>query len=186
MICKYCVNTIDDNAKFCPHCGNPVEPFIPAEPAAPGVPSYPAENPAPQQNYDSVQPSAPYAPAQTYPPQQPAYAPVYAPAQKTNGLAIAGFVCSIAGALLPSIGFILLIVGLVLSIIGLTQIKKTGEKGRGLAIAGIIISCIAFLLGILLVAFFFLALREAAPYIYDEFEELLPYFDSYLTAVFHP
>ena len=60
---------------------------------------------------------------------------------KTNGLAIAGFVCS----------FVAQIVGLVLSIIGLVQIKKSGEKGRGLAIAGIIISAVGIFLTILII-----------------------------------
>jgi len=59
--------------------------------------------------------------------------------QKTNGLAIAGFVCS----------FFVQIVGLVLSIIGLSQINKTGEGGKGLAIAGIIISAAGIILTII-------------------------------------
>lgn len=52
---------------------------------------------------------------------------------KWNGLAIAGFVCS----------FFISIVGLILSIIGLNQTKERGEKGHGLALAGIIISCVS-------------------------------------------
>jgi Domain of unknown function (DUF4190) len=58
---------------------------------------------------------------------------------RTNGMAIAGFVCSIVlGPLF----------GLIFSIIGLNQIKKSPEKytGEGLAIAGIIISIVYLLL----------------------------------------
>jgi hypothetical protein len=49
---------------------------------------------------------------------------------KTNVLAIISLVTSI-------IGFTL--VGIITGHIGLSQIKKTGEQGRGLAIAGLII-----------------------------------------------
>jgi len=53
---------------------------------------------------------------------------------KTNGLAIAGFVCA----------FLISIVGLVLSIIALNQINNSNgmQKGKGLAIAGIIIGAL--------------------------------------------
>jgi hypothetical protein len=61
--------------------------------------------------------------------------------KSTNGMAIAGFVCS----------FFVQILGLIFSIVGLSQIKKTGESGRGLAIAGIVISAIGIFLTILAV-----------------------------------
>jgi hypothetical protein len=50
----------------------------------------------------------------------------------TNALAIAGFITSL---FLP-------IVGLVLSAIALGQIKRTGQRGRGLAMAGLIIGIV--------------------------------------------
>lgn len=68
---------------------------------------------------------------------------------KTNGLAIGGFICSLVGMLccfIPMIG----IVGLVLSIVGLNKIKTTGEKGKGLAIAGIVLGAIAVALYVIL------------------------------------
>lgn len=49
---------------------------------------------------------------------------------KTNNWSIAGFICA----------FLMPLLGLIFSIIGLNQIKHTKEKGKGLAIAGIIIS----------------------------------------------
>jgi len=55
------------------------------------------------------------------PPQQP---------QGTNGLSIAGLV----------LAFIIAPVGFILSIIGLVQAGKRGQKGKGLALAGIIVS----------------------------------------------
>lgn len=57
---------------------------------------------------------------------------------QSNGFAIAGFVCS----------FFFSIVGLILSIIGLNKSKTLGGNGRGLAIAGIVISAIGFVLSI--------------------------------------
>ena len=68
---------------------------------------------------------------------------------KTNGLAIGGFICSLVGMLccfIPMIG----IVGLILSIVGINKIKTSGEKGKGLAIAGIILGAIAVALYVIL------------------------------------
>lgn len=61
--------------------------------------------------------------------------------QKYNGLAIAGFICS----------FFVSLLGLILSIVGLNQIKKQGGKGKGLAIAGIIISAAGMVIQVILV-----------------------------------
>lgn len=52
---------------------------------------------------------------------------------RTNVLAIVSLVTSIIG---------LSLVGVITGHIGLSQIKKTGEEGRGLAIAGLIIGYI--------------------------------------------
>jgi hypothetical protein len=67
----------------------------------------------------------------SYPPQQP-YIPQ--PPQRTNGLAIGGFITSLVCC--GPVGFIL-------SIVGLSQIKKDpSQGGKGLAIAGIVIGAI--------------------------------------------
>ena len=50
--------------------------------------------------------------------------------QNTNVMAIVGFIFA----------FLLPLIGLILSIISLVQINKKGQKGKGLAIAGIIVS----------------------------------------------
>lgn len=68
------------------------------------------------------------------------YIPVRRP---TNGMAIASLVCSLV---LPFIGWLL---GIVFGHIALSQIKQTGDEGRGLAIAGLAISYAA-------VGFFFI------------------------------
>lgn len=54
----------------------------------------------------------------------------YPAPQRYNGVAVAGFILS----------FFIALAGLICSIIGLKQTKERGEKGRGLAIAGITLS----------------------------------------------
>ncbi|MGV3103235.1 DUF4190 domain-containing protein [Rothia sp. 88186D007BW] len=51
--------------------------------------------------------------------------------------------------------FLINIVGVILGFIALNQIKRTGEKGRGLAIAGIVIGALSLLASILFFAFLF-------------------------------
>jgi hypothetical protein len=62
------------------------------------------------------------------------------PQNKTNTMAIVGFVLS-----LVCCGF----VGAVLSGIALGQINRTGENGKGLAIAGMVIGILTTLGGII-------------------------------------
>lgn len=74
-----------------------------------------------------------------------------APAQsQTNGLAIAGFVVSLVSTLLCCGG--LNVVSLVLSIVGAVKAKDYGGSGKGMAIAGIIISAIGLIILIALTA----------------------------------
>jgi hypothetical protein len=69
------------------------------------------------------------------------YPPAVPPASRTSGMAIAGFVCSFFCGLL----------GLIFSIMGRNECKRSGGTigGEGLALAGIIISCVSLALGIL-------------------------------------
>lgn len=64
-----------------------------------------------------------------------------APAAKTNTLAI---VALILGIFIP-------LGGIIAGPIALGQIKRTGEKGRGLAIAGIVIGAVIILFYVLLI-----------------------------------
>lgn len=90
----------------------------------------------PQQGYQP--PPQPGYPA--YPQQQPGYPqaafppPPPAPAG-TNGFAIASLVLGILGCSLLT-----LVLSVVFGIVGLRQTKATGQKGRGLAKAGLILS----------------------------------------------
>lgn len=69
------------------------------------------------------------------------------PSQKTNGLAIAGFVTALA-CCSP--------IGIILSAIGLSQISKDpNQKGKGLATAGLIIGIISLVATIFYYIFIF-------------------------------
>lgn len=85
-----------------------------------------------------AQPAAPaYGSAPAYDAGTPAYG---APAgQKTNVLAIVSLVSA----------FFISLVAIITGHIALSQIKKTGEQGRGLAIAGLIIGYIGLVVGII-------------------------------------
>lgn len=106
-------------------------------------------------NVPNVPPAPPAQPAPSYGTGAPAYnasAPSYgAPTQRTNVLAIVSLVSS----------FFISIVGIITGHIALSQIKKTGEQGRGLAIAGLIIGYIGLVVGIILAIFWFAVLGAA-------------------------
>lgn len=71
--------------------------------------------------------------------------------RELNGLAIAGFVISIAG--LPLLGFIASILGLVFGIVALSKIKKYDQRGKGFAIAAIVLGGLGVLiLGVVVAA----------------------------------
>jgi hypothetical protein len=75
-----------------------------------------------QNPYGQQPPSAPQVQYGGYAPAQPRY----------SVLAIVGFI----------VAFFISLVGLILSIIALVQIKRTGERGRGLALAGVILGAV--------------------------------------------
>ena len=66
----------------------------------------------------------------------------------TNGMAIAALASAIGGALLCGVPSI---VGAILGHLALNQIKQTGEEGRGMALAGVIIGWVAFVLSVLVI-----------------------------------
>lgn len=72
---------------------------------------------------------------------QPAPAAPVAPAEKWNVLSIVAFVLSIVG---------FNVIAIILGFIGLSQVKKTGERGRGLAIAAIIIGFVSIAIFIII------------------------------------
>ncbi|MDR6906729.1 hypothetical protein J2X63_002415 [Agromyces sp. 3263] len=123
------------------------DPNLPEQPGAPVPPPPPPPGPAPA--YGAVPPATPAAsypqPAASYP--QPATAYGQPPATKTNTLAIVSLVASIAGiVILWGIGSI---AAVICGHISLSQIKKTGEQGRGMALAGLIIGYAGIVLAII-------------------------------------
>lgn len=88
-----------------------------------------------QNPYGQQPPSAPQARYGGYAPAQPRY----------NVMAIVGFILS----------FFISIAGLIVSIIAFVQIKRTGERGRGLALAGIILGAVFLVFGIIWTIFIF-------------------------------
>jgi hypothetical protein len=122
MNCPTCGAANQPNAAFCSQCATNL--LVP--PGAPPPPNPYANNPYgnPMGNPMGYQDPAFYAPMPT----------------RTSGMAIAGFVLSFFCALL----------GLIFSCIGYSECKKSGGTvtGEGLAIAGIIISILGFLINI--------------------------------------
>ena len=100
-----------------------------------GVPQYPSSG----QPYEQQYGQSPYGP--------PPY-PAYGPQTRTNGLAIASLVCSLAGL----VTCISAPVGVVLGHVAKRQIRQTGEQGEALATAGLWVGYILTVLGIV---FFF-------------------------------
>lgn len=71
----------------------------------------------------------------------------------TNSKATASLVIgaiSIALTLVPIVGLILGVIGLFLGIIGLKEIKHLKQKGKNLAVSGIVCSCLGILFPIVL------------------------------------
>jgi len=137
----------------------------PPQPAQAPAPQYPnaeyPQYPNPQYPNQSVQfgaappgyPNAPYGNAQ-----YPGYGPYnngpygyptgyYAQQPGTNGMAIASLILGICGFLCVTP-----FVGLGLGIAALSRINKTGQSGKGMAIAGIILSSVWILLVVLALA----------------------------------
>ena len=124
----------------------------------PGDPTTQRVNPypAPTEQFESVEHVQRNA---LSPSPAPSHPHMYPP-RSTSGAAVASFICSIT-AFFTVIGAL---AGVILGHIALRQIKRTGQEGKGLAIAGLVIGY--FILLIILVAFlglFAIALLFSAP-----------------------
>lgn len=141
----------------------PVDPQEPVNyPDYPPAPPYPGPQP-PQSPY-SYPPPPPYGGPGGYgvPPSSPYGSPggygapppySYDPYQSygagphtTNGLAVASLITSIAGVVLGIplaifcfVGWLIPVAAAVMGAVALSQIKRTGQEGRGLAIAGVVV-----------------------------------------------
>jgi hypothetical protein len=84
-------------------------------------------------------------------PPAPPYAYAAPPAtRRTNGFAVAALVCSLATFVVCGIGSIL---GIVFGHVARSQIKRTGEDGAGLALAGLIIGYVCLGIAALVIGF---------------------------------
>lgn len=114
--CKYCGNVLEDGDNFCQKCGAVADAVQDNEP---GMSAQANANVTNNFNQQQNTTNATYA-------------------GKTSGIAIGGFVCSLVGLLVA--GVILGIVAISLGAAALNHIKTfPGEKGKGLAIAAIVI-----------------------------------------------
>ncbi|KQS17296.1 DUF4190 domain-containing protein [Frigoribacterium sp. Leaf186] len=77
-------------------------------------------------------------------------------AARYNVLSIVGFI----------LAFVFSLAGLIVSLIALSQIKKTGERGHGLALAGVILSAVFIILSIVYVVAVVPALMNSMPTTY--------------------
>lgn len=146
MFCPNCGNRIlDANASFCPNCGAKLNSF--AQDSAQSSARQDSQQDSQQSWYNQF----------NYTPPQQDCTPC-APSANYNGLSIAGFCVSCAAIFFNRTLFGLAgIAGLILSIIGLRQCNARGDKGRGLAIAGIAIGAVLTLLMIFVYAGLILA-----------------------------
>lgn len=137
MYCTKCGNKNDDNGRFCVVCGTPL-----------------ANNNQNNSSYVNVNANNQYN--QNINPYYNQLQNSYynqipnSPDSKMNAMALAGFI--------TSCGFVLFwgfagLVGLILSLIGFNQTRERGERGKGFAIAGIIIGCMSIIVTILAVIY---------------------------------
>jgi hypothetical protein len=129
-----------------PPSGGTPDPYQPQQPYGQGY----EPTPYGQDPYAAPGSGAPQypPPGQQYAPSpygQPQY-PGYGPQTRTNGLAIASLVCSLAGM----VTCISAPVGIVLGHVAKRQIRETGEQGEGLANAGLWVGYILTVLFVLL------------------------------------
>ena len=172
MFCPNCGNRIlDANASFCPNCGAQLNSFTQGNDQSSAQQDFQQDSQQgsqqgfqqnSQQDFqrdsqqDSQQNSQQDSQQSWYnhfnytPPQQDCTP--CAPSANYNGLSIAGFSLSCAAIIFNFLFGLPGIVGLILSIVGLCQCNKRSEKGRGLAIAGIVIGAVRTLLMIFVYA----------------------------------
>ncbi|HEU5140946.1 MAG TPA: DUF4190 domain-containing protein [Bacillales bacterium] len=83
--------------------------------------------------------------------------PVHSAPPQTNGKAIAAMVLGILAVVVPYIGLILGIIAIVFAKGSMDAIKKTGEAGRGMAVAGLVCGIVAVGLYAILILFAIIA-----------------------------
>jgi hypothetical protein len=115
--------------------------------ALPPPTSFPPPNGYPPPGGFPPPPPSGYPPPAGYgpPPSPYAYGAPYVDPTATNGKAIGALVTSIAGiplcfCVVPSI------VGIILGLVAMSETKKTGQNGHGMALAGVIVGAVSLVL----------------------------------------
>lgn len=155
MKCRYCGQEVNDKNKYCPNCGSMIAEFEHPNTIIDGEDEKEKKTKVNKSINDVNQQSTQEENKANVENNKidlnklnPDNAPVPADA-KTNGLAIAGFIISLVAcclwffSMLTYARFACAVVGIVLSSIGMSQTKIKNQKGRGFAIAGLIIGIIA-------------------------------------------
>lgn len=153
--CRNCGHQVAEGAHACDRCHAPVATGPPAGSTSFSAPPPSYTTPPPPLPPPPASPwsgGAPSYPAPSYPAPGYGYGGGYPPptSRRTNGLAIASLICSIAG--LATCG-VASLVGVVLGHIAIGQVKRTGEEGRGLAIAGLAVGYAVLALMLLYILF---------------------------------
>lgn len=147
-----------------PYATPPPDPYAkptPSDQPGPDSPYPPYAPPTQSDQPGPYPPYPPYAPTPEYPPTSQSYPAYPTPTQReTDGFAIAALVLAIL-AVVP--------VAVVLAIVALGRIKRSGDSGRGLAIASLIVSAVWFVLGLLTVGLLVAFRDEISDAIESEF-----------------
>lgn len=151
--CPHCNTSCEDSDIVCSNCG-----YLFSAENIPYPPDGEADKQPSQQTQQPYQQSQQsYQPPVNYPQPGPEGFQTAPNPQKTNGLAIASLVLGIVGILFCwcyGFGILPSIPGVILGIISLGQIKKNGQGGKGIAIAGLILSILGGLLSIIMIFVF--------------------------------
>lgn len=98
-------------------------------------------------------------PIQTPPPHPNYYQPIQ---RRTNTKAITALVLGILAIAVPYLGFIIGIVAIVISRMASNEIKRTGEDGKGMAIAGLVCGIVGTALYAIIILFVIIVFLFAA------------------------
>lgn len=138
------------------------DPYAVTPPGGPGPAAPPAASASPHPTDPYAAPSGPppgHAPA-PYPWGGYGYTGGYHPPQQaTNGLALASLITSLVGLVTAwFVPVVVSIVGVVLGHVALSQIRRTGQAGRGMAIAGLVLGYVVIAGSVLLLGLLALGL----------------------------
>lgn len=136
MYCTKCGNKNDEGSSFCGICGTPLvkeNNNVSSLYINPDLNNQYSQN---TNNYNNVQ--------------QNGYYNQNANPSRLNSIALAGFITS-CGCIL--FGGLAGLVGLILSLVGFHQTRVRGERGKGFAVAGIVIGCLSVAATILLIIY---------------------------------